>query len=265
MNLCALTYKRADVIGTYLDYTSIPVTITNANSSSTTLNIGTRDDTARSINGEISLTIVRGDGYELGSTAVKSVTVLDKALLPSITISAENAGPIDEGETAVFNLAATPTPNAEIMVSVQVDHAAGTTGNFLDTEDIKTHVVRVSTAGIGVLRISTDSDGTPEDNGSIQATLKDDPKGVDDQNIVNRLTSATYIVGASNNSVTVSITDNDTAGLPMVSISGANSIDEGATATFTLTAATIGSESISVRVRITQVGSFLSRDLSSTQ
>ena len=259
-----VNFQAEDVTGTYLDYTSLPVTITNANSSSTTLNIGTRDDTARSENGEIRLKIVRGDGYELGSIATKNVTVLDKALLPSITISAVNAGPIDEGETAVFNLVATPTPDEEIMVSVQVDHAPGTTGNFLDTDDIKTHVVPVSTAGTGELRINTVSDGNSEDDGSIQATLKDDPKGENNPNNVNRLTSATYIVGTSNNSATVAIADNDTAGLPIVTISGADSIDEGATATFTLTAASIGAESITVRVRITQVGSFISRDLSAT-
>ena len=256
--------KATNVTGTYLNYTSTPITITDANSSSTTLSIPTSDDTTRNVNGEIKLTIVRGDGYELGSSAIKNVTILDKALLPAVTIAAVDAGPIDEGETAVFNLSATPNPTAEIMVSVQVDHAQGTTGNFLDSDDIKIHQVRVSTTGTGELRIDTVSDSDPEDSGSIVATLKDDPKGEDDADNINRTTSSTYLVGSNNTSASVSVADNDTVGLPSITISGAESIDEGGTATFTLTADPINTTPILVRVRITHNGNFFSRDLTST-
>ena len=256
--------QATNVTGTYLNYTSAPIIITDTNSSSRTLLIPTRDDTTRNVNGEIKLTIIRGDGYELGSTASKNVTILDKALLPAVTISAVNSGPIDEGDTAVFKLSATPNPIAEIMVSVQVDHAQGTTGNFLDSDDIKIHEVRVSTAGTGELRISTISDTDPEDSGSIVATLKDDPKGEDDADNINRITSTTYLVGSHNTSASVSIADNDTAGLPSIMISGAESIDEGGVASFILTATPPNTSHLSIRVRITHVGNFFSRDLSLT-
>ena len=52
----------ADVTGTYLNYTSVPITITDANLSSTTISIPTHDQTANNSNGEISLTIKRADG-----------------------------------------------------------------------------------------------------------------------------------------------------------------------------------------------------------
>ena len=62
-----------DVTGTYLNYSSVPITITDANSSTTIVTVPTRDDSANNGNGEISLTIVRGDGYELGSISTKNV------------------------------------------------------------------------------------------------------------------------------------------------------------------------------------------------
>ena len=202
----------------------------------------------------ISLTIERGDGYERGSTFTKNVTILDKAVLPVVTISAVNVGPIDEGETAVFTLSATPNPTEKIMVSVDVKHAQGTTGNFLDSDDIKVHPVSVSTSGSGTLEITTISDAITEASGSIQATLQSDPKG--DPDSVDRTTSSTYLIGTTATPATVAITDNDNAGLPSVTISGDDSIGEGATATFTLAADSIGSNSLSVSVRITRVGSF---------
>ena len=244
----------ADVTGNYLNYSSIPITITDANSSSTIVTIPTRDDSANNGNGEISLTIVRGDGYERGTIFTKNVTILDKAVLPVVTISAVNAGPIDEGETAVFTLSATPNPTEKIMVSVDVKHAQGTTGNFLDLDDIKVHPVSVSTSGSGTLEITTISDAITEPSGSIQATLQSDPKG--DLESVNRTTSSTYLIGTTPAPATVAITDNDNAGLPSVTISGDDSIGEGATATFTLAADSIGSNSLSVSVRITRAGSF---------
>ena len=188
---------------------------------------------------------------------------MDKTLLPVVTISAVNAGPIDEGETAVFTLSATPNPTGKIMVSVDVKHAQGTTGNFLDTDDIKVHQVSVSTSGSGTLEITTISDAVTEASGSIQATLKSDLKG--DPESVDRTTSATYLIGSNPTPATVAITDNDIAGLPSVTISGVKSIEEGESATFTLSTDTIGSNLLSVRVRITRNGDYFSQQNSSPE
>ena len=202
--------------GSYLNYTSVPITITDANSSSTTISIPTHDDTTRDINGAISLEVMRADGYEPGSPATKNVTVLDKAELPLITITAENAGPIDEGETAVFTLSATPNPTAEIMVSVKVEHAQGTTGNFILPADKKTHQVRVSTAGSGRLEVRTVADTVLEANGTIQATLIVDPLGVYDPSDEGEPSSTTYLIGPAPVPASVAITDNDRTGVPSV-------------------------------------------------
>ena len=96
--------KAEDVTGNYLNYTSELKTITNADSSSITFEIPTQNLTNRSTDGEIKVEIVRRNGYELGNTNSKNITVLDTALLPEISISAMNVGPIDEGETAVFSI-----------------------------------------------------------------------------------------------------------------------------------------------------------------
>ena len=215
-------------------------------------------------NGEISLEIVRADGYEPSNQSTKNVTVLDKAKLPLITITAENAGPIDEGETAVFTLSATPNPTAEIMVSVDVDHVQGTTGNFILPADKKVHEVPVSTAGSGRFEVRTVSDTILEDSGAIQATLEDDPLGEEEPSDVDRTSSTTYLIGSAPVPARVSITDNDRTGVPSVTISGSDSIDEGDTATFTLTANPIETSPVEVSVRISHQGNFFSRDLSTT-
>ena len=108
-----------------------------------TVSIPTHDLPMRHINGEISLTILRGQDYELDATATKNVTILDKAVLPGISISKQNSAPIDEGEEAVFMLSADPNPTSTIMVSVEVEYAQGSMRSFLNPSDIKIHRVPV--------------------------------------------------------------------------------------------------------------------------
>ena len=72
----------------------------------------------------------------------------------------------------------------------------------------------------------------------------------------------TYAVDENDDSATVAISDNDTAGLPSVTISGPQNIEEGESLTFTLTADPPNTRDITVKVRITQEGDFLSRDVS---
>ena len=244
----------SDVTGSYLNYNVELKTITSANSSSITFEIPTHNLSERDINGEIKLELKRRNGYELGSISTQNITVLDTALLPEVSISAVNTGPIDEGEMAVFNLSATPNPTTKIKALVEVQDAQGT-GNFINSEDITVHEVPISISGKGILPIMTIADIISEDSGSITAIIKAE---------TDRTKLITYAVDENNDTAIVAITDNDTSGLPIVTISGTDSIDEGATATFTLTAASIGSNSISVRVRVSQKGSFLSRDISST-
>ena len=140
------------------------------------------------------------------------------------------------------------------MVSVDVNHAQVTTGNFLDLDDIKIHPVSVSTSGSGTLEITTISDAVTEASGSITATIKAE---------TDRTKVITYAVDENDDLATVAISDNDTAGLPSVTISGPQNIEEGETLTFTLTANPPNTSDLEVRVRISQEGDFLSRDVSS--
>ena len=256
-NLLDVDLQVTDVTGSYLNYSKIPVYITHADSSKVTINIPTREDLTRDVNGEISISIKRGFEYEIAANSTKNVTILDKAVLPAVSISSINSAPIDEGETAVFLLSTTPNPTSSITVSVDVDHTQGTTGDFLNANDIKIHEVPVPTSGQGYLRIPTISDSVVEESGSITATIKYDPKGTD------RTKSATYYINENNDAISVAIADNDTDGLPSVTISGVNSIEEGETATFTLTADSMADSPLVVAVRISQIGNFLIRDLTS--
>ena len=105
------------------------------------------------------------------------------------------------------------------------------------------------------LPIATIADADTEDSGSITATIKAE---------TDRTKMITYAVKEDNDSASVAITDNDTAGLPSVTISGPDNIEEGESLTFILTANPPNNNQLTVRVRITQEGDFLSRNISST-
>ena len=129
------------------------------------------------------------------------------------------------------------------------------TGDFIDTLNEKVHEVPVSISGGGTLPIATIADAISETSGSITATLKLE---------TDRTKTITYDIDEDNDSVSVAIMDNDTAGLPSVTISGPTNIEEGDSLTFTLAANPPNTSDLPVKVRITQEGAFLSRDISTT-
>ena len=106
--------------GYYGSHTPQMVTLSAANPSdkvSVTLpeNSNTED------NGELTISIVRGDGYEVHDpNHTKVVMLLDDESLPKVSVTAVDTA-IDEGQDAIFELEATGTRTNPLDVYVSVD------------------------------------------------------------------------------------------------------------------------------------------------
>ena len=106
----------------------------SASNTSDTINITLPDNYFTQEHGELTISIERGDGYEVHSTDhTKVVMILDEESLPKVSVIAVSSN-IDEGEVAVFELAATGTQSQPLNVFVNVDDG---TGNFLTNTHTK--------------------------------------------------------------------------------------------------------------------------------
>ena len=203
--------------------TSIAVPLLAAEQLIKEVNISTREQTATA-NGTIDLVILRGNQYEPATTTPISVTVQEKDLLPTISISRKDGLTTDlaEGTDAVFSVAATnPTTGSAPTEDIMVKVAIAQTGNFLADPTVTEETVAVRSGANKDLTLGTTNDDYDEVDGSITATIAAETAG----------SVKTYQIG-SNNTQTIGFTDNDAP--PVASIianynapeeSGANTID----------------------------------------
>ena len=196
--------------GTRSQTVTIPVTGT------ATVSVNTVDDGTDEPDGSVTLRVAAGSGYSVGtpSTALITVTDDDGAALPVVTIRASNPTNIEEGQRASWTLSAAPAPTAALTVNL----AWTQSGSFLPRSRPQT--VTIPVAGTATVSVDTVDDSTDEPNGSV--TLRVD-------------VGSGYTVGASS-TARVRVSDNDAAP-PVVTLRrNSNSVPEGGTASWTLTA-----------------------------
>ena len=237
----------ANVLGTYLDYTnSLVEIVAAANDDTSKLVTIPTQNIANSTEGEISLVVIRADGYETTSTALTKVKVIARESLPVVSI--ENTGPaiIQEGEDAVFTISAVGTLAKDLPIPVTFDQG---TSDFIMGTPTRIPVIDSTTNSV-VYTIETAADTTQESDGTISVTIFEDPL------IYIPHMDATYIRG-SMASAEIMVEDNDAAvGSPVITISAdSNSVYEGNDAVFTVSNA--GSSEVNVHYSISQVGDFL--------
>ena len=156
------------------------------------IKIVTQDDDIDENDGNFTITLASGTGYTIGSDASITVSVADNdepiVQLPTIAIEdvvadgrARRSGGV-EGQEFIFIFSATPAPNSEISVKVDVDIE----GDYLDNSPqqsessipfyvgTKASAVVVFAAGAetGKLQVATVDDTNDETNGSITMTLQ---------------------------------------------------------------------------------------------
>ena len=235
--------------GYYGSHTPQKVTLSAGNTSDT-ITITLPDNADTDAHGELTISIVRGDGYEVHATNhTKLVKLLDDESLPEVSVTA--VGPaIDEGQDAKFELTATGTLTNSLDVEVSVDDG---TSDFLTTTYSK-KTETIPTAGSVVVNYSTIADIEVETNGTITVAVL-----ADDSDIIE------YLVADLGGSANLSVIDNDDNSLPSITIAAdQTSINEGDVASFTLTSAQTLTPPDSVLVEISETnsgtGDFLAGD-----
>ncbi len=158
---------------------------------------------------------------------------------PEITVTGGSG--VTEGGNAVFTVAADPAPALSLAVTLTVVDDA--VSDFLGAGDEGTQTVTIQAGqSSATLTLATVNDNADEPNGNVSATVE---------------AGAGYTVG-SPNAATVAVSDDDDppVATPVVRIAGGSGIAEGGTASFTLTATPAPAGAITVRVDVTDSGSF---------
>ena len=232
--------ETGSITGYYGSHTPQMVTLSAGNTSDT-INITLPDNYFTQDNGELTISIKRGDGYEVHTTDhTKVVMLLDEESIPKVSVIAVSSN-IDEGEVAVFELAATGAQSQPLNVFVNVDDGAGEFLTNIHTNESTEIVTNDDTRHA----YPTTADADTEPDGTITLTILDDHRDIIE-----------YLVDTAPNktsTATVSVLDNDDPSLPSVTIAGDQaSIIEGEMATFTLTVTDPVPASLSVLVEVVE-------------
>ena len=241
----------------------MPVTITDANNSETTITIDTHrngdgtDDTDR--NGALNILVNPGAIHTASLTAT-GVRVLDPDLLPEVSITRISPATIEEGEQAIFELTTTsPVTMEDLTVSYKVEKSG--TGDFIDAGEfgIKSNEIDHTTNKYRI-ELNTIPDAVAEGSGTITITVQEDPKKS------NPSQDATYILG-STTTQSLTINDNDGMGLGVATVSrGAERVYEGENAefTFNLSIPPSGEDEITIFYQVVETGLYLTNRIDPT-
>ena len=140
------------------------VTITGGQTSAD-LTLTTVQDSNDESDGIVTASVASGTGYRVGSSSAATVAVADDDVLPVVAIAGGSA--ITEGGEAVFTLTATPPPQRDITVTVDVVDS----GDFASSGEAGARQVTISTSGTVTLDVATDNDTADESDGNITATV----------------------------------------------------------------------------------------------
>ena len=185
-----------------------------AGTTTTTLTVGTVDDTADEADGSVSITLSTAAGYSIATgKGSGAVTIADNDT-PVVSIT---AGPgVTEGSPASFTVTADPPPAAPLDITLTITQS----GDMAASGQTGPRTLTMPTTGAAAFTVATDDDALEEDDGSITATLA---------------AGTGYSLG-SPAAATVTITDNDTPSTgPTISIADATMQENHRNGYFTVT------------------------------
>ena len=180
-------------------------TVTIPTGGSVTLTLATADDAADEPDGSVTVTVNDGAGYTVGSSASGTVSVQDDDLPPPAVSIAADAASVTEGGAASFTLTADRAPAADLTVTLSVSEAAGSDHVAADDEGTAT-VTIAKDATQALFSVPTVDDAVDEPDGSVTVTVA---------------AGDGYTVSSSRGAATVSVSDNDAAAGPVLSVADA--------------------------------------------
>jgi hypothetical protein len=187
------------------DYAALGTSVTiPAGSSSVTRTVTPIDDAAVESNETVVLTISANAAYTVGSPSSATVTIADNDTapppLPTVTVAATDASAAEPSNTGVFTITRTGSTASSLTVHYAVSGTASSGGDYaaLGTS------VSIPAGSLTITRTVT-----PVDDTSVESS----------ETVMLMLSAnAAYTVGTPS-SATVTISDNDTAPLPAVTVS----------------------------------------------
>ena len=211
------------------DYGASGATTVSISGATTTYTVSTTNDEVDEANGSVTARVKAGQGYTVGSPASATVAVADDDV-PEITIDSGEWIGVLEGNDAPFVIKAAPVPASPITVNVKVTED----GDFGASGPRSVTVTKAETAYL----ISTTDDETHEEYGHVRATI---------------MPGVGYTVGKPSRA-SVGVKDNDVPPPIYVSVASAtDSVEEGKSVTFTLTADPAPTAPMKVTVTVTNL------------
>ena len=159
-----------------------------AGQASAALTLTTVQDSDDEADGSVTASVASGTGYGVGSASTATVSVADDDVLPVVGIAGGTG--VTEGGDAVFTLTATPPPQGDITVTVDVADS----GDFASSGEAGARQVTIGTTGTATLDVATDNDTADESDGSITATVG---------------AGSGYAPSGTNGSASVAVSDDD--------------------------------------------------------
>ena len=187
-------------------------TVSIPTAGSATLTLATTNDDADEPDGSVSVTVAAGDGYTVGSPASGSVSIADDDLPPPAVSIAAKAASVTEGGAAAFTLTADRAPDADLTVTLSVAETGGGDHVAAADEGPATAVIAKG-ATEAIFSVATVDDDVDEPDGSVTVTLKD---------------GGGYTVPSPpGNAAAVTVSDNDAAAGPVLSVDDATGQENG--------------------------------------
>ena len=176
------------------------------------LTLATTGDDADEPDGSASVTVNAGDGYTVGDPASGTVAVRDDDLPPPAVSIAATAASVTEGGAAAFTLTADRAPDADLTVTLSVAETGD--GDHVAAADEGPATATIAKGATEALfSVATVDDDVDEPDGSVTVTLKD---------------GGGYTVPSPpGNAATVTVSDDDAAVGPALSVDDATGKENG--------------------------------------
>ena len=206
-----------------------------------TISVPTLNDSTDEADGSVTVTLTAGSGYVVGSPSSATVTVRDDDV-PTAQFAAASSTAAESAGTRNVTVRLVPAPAQSTAVSYALSGSAVRGSDYtISGVTSNTGTVTVGTSGTATIPVAVTDDSAPESAETVILTLTG---------------GAGYDLGARR-AHTLTITDNDTAGVPRVSVAAGPAVDEGGNATFTVSASPAPAGTVSVRYTVTQNGQYL--------
>ena len=224
-----------EIVGNFIATTIPATTFLSAGNQETVYSIPTINDTVPEIGGAVTITLATNPDYTITqANSSASVNILDDDTPLGISILPITERVV-EGEMAEFQISTSSPYVDDTDVNILV---TGTGDFFVNPDGIQTVSIPALEEFV-VVKIPTVDNSIYQLDGEVRAEIKSGEK---------------YTVSITNNQASIVVQDND---LPIVSIAGSTSIEEGEDIPIRIEASTEPLRDLSIALAVSQTGDFL--------